>query len=82
MIPRHKCARIILFFLSSIFCFHKQNGTSSGTRFSSHLRYAPMVVIKFSMTCSGLLLHWMMLAIDISFSLRHKAGKGLSGDGD
>jgi hypothetical protein len=76
----HMCAdfnspRLQFFFMNKMACL------VGSTRFSSHLRCALMIVIKFFMTCSSL--HWMMLAIDTSFSLRHKAGEGLSlGDRD
>jgi hypothetical protein len=37
------------------FCFHEENGTPSWTWFSSHLHYAPMVIIIFFISCVYLL---------------------------
>jgi hypothetical protein len=49
VITRCICAQELIYSLSSssIFVFHKQNGTPGGTRFSSHLCCTPMVVKHF-----------------------------------
>jgi hypothetical protein len=64
MIPRHICAsRFYSSLIFKFFCFHEQNGTPGGTRFSSHLWCTPMVIKYLSYDDSVILtLHWPMLA--------------------